>query len=120
MKRGKKSTHPESTSEKSDHATPKARFLPLWRDTFIDAFPQPHIRLHIPSIQEDLEVGREFDRHHFDVGSTSPLSSTSRIDRGESQPGEDRRPFCQSPNRIILAPLNRSTKLEERNPIQNP
>ena len=66
--------YPEGTSCEGDHATCKARFLALWSDTLVHAFPQPDVGLHIPRIQEDFQVGRELNRQDLNVRRSFPTS----------------------------------------------
>lgn len=64
--------YPESTSPKRQHATPEPRFLPFRRNPLIHTLPQPYISLHIPRVQQNLEVARELDYHRDDIRCSVP------------------------------------------------
>ena len=80
--------YPKGTCEESDHTTQEARLLALGSNTLVNALAEPNIRLHIPRIEEDLEVGWELDFHHLDISGTVPLRYAIN-DISETQTGED-------------------------------
>lgn len=84
-----KTTHPEGTCKEGNHATPETGLFALRCDTFVDAFSEPDVGLHVPRVQKDLEVRWELDLHDFDVGCTLPLRPTLRIKASESKTGKD-------------------------------
>jgi len=66
------STYPEGARQGGQQAALEAWFLTLGRDTFIDAFPEPDIRVDVPRIEQDLEVGRELNVKKSDIGRAFP------------------------------------------------
>ena len=65
-------TYPEGARQRGQYTALEARFLALGGDTLIDAFPEPDIRVDVPRIQQDLEVGRELDVKKPDIGRAFP------------------------------------------------
>lgn len=46
--------------------------LALRRYTLVHALTQPDVRLHVPRVQQDLEVGCKFDVQDVDIRSIIP------------------------------------------------
>lgn len=85
----KKRTHPESTGKERNHATHVAWFLTLRSDTLVHALAKPDIRLHVPRVKKDLEVGRKLDLQDFDVRRAFPGRFTVRSESREAQASQD-------------------------------
>lgn len=69
-------TYPERARQEGNHTAPESWFLALGCNTFVDTFSQPDVGLHVPRVEKDFEVGREFDLRDFHVGGTFPLRCT--------------------------------------------
>lgn len=78
------STDPERARRKGYHAASESRFLSLGRYSFVDAFPEPDVGLHVPRVEEDLHIRCELDRPYFDVSSTVPYGGARRTEPSKS------------------------------------
>ena len=94
---------------------------------------------HVPSVKNELEVGRKFDLHDFNIGSAVPLRFAFGIETCKAKTGEDTGTLRVSknelnkwyihlrekryvylgkcPESVISRSFNRSTKLEQQNPV---
>jgi hypothetical protein len=136
----KKQTHPNSARRKCHHTTPEPRPLPLPRHSFIHAFPEPHISLDIPRVQQHLEVGCQLDPEWPHIRCAVPSATRRGVIVGRvphtchdaralrqsecvsmsSAQGEGEKRIHtnlrQCPDSIILAPLNHPKHLHPPNP----
>lgn len=65
-------TDPDCAGSESEHAAGETRLLPLGCYAFVDALAEPDIGLHVPGIEEDLEVRGEFNVEDIEVRSAGP------------------------------------------------
>ena len=79
------STDPERASRECNHATPETGLLSFRRDTLVDTFTEPDIRLHVPRIEKNLEVGRKLDIEDLDVCSALPLGGSRWTEASEPE-----------------------------------
>lgn len=64
---------PHRTGPKRHHRASEPGFLALRRHPLIHAVPEPHVRVHVPRIEEDFKVGSEFDVENVHVRGAVPF-----------------------------------------------
>jgi hypothetical protein len=84
-----KKTDPYSTRKRGGHAASKPGLLSFRSNAFVDTFPEPDIRIHVPRVDETLEVVRDLNGQHDDIRSAVPLGHARGIETGESKTSED-------------------------------
>ena len=83
-------TYPDRTDSKSRHATLESRLFSFLCDPLINALSQPNVRLHVPRIEQHLEILGKFDIEHADVGSSIPKCPALLVVPGESETSKNR------------------------------
>ena len=66
-------TYPERARCERGEAAAEARLLAFGSDALVDAFAEPDVGLHVPGVEEDLEVLCEFDVQDVYVRRAFPL-----------------------------------------------
>lgn len=69
--------NPERARHERGKTALEAGFLALRGDTLVDTFAKPNVSLHIPRVEENLCIFREFDVPDVDVGSILPLGAAT-------------------------------------------
>ena len=113
-------THPDRAGEISEHAALEPSLFALGGHSFVHALAQPHVRLHVPRIDEHLEVFRNLDLPHVDVRCAVPGGGARRPIAGESEAGENARAFGQDPHAVILGALDKASDLQDEDPVGVP
>lgn len=81
--------HPYRTRGEGEHTTPEPGLLALRRHSLVDTLSEPDVCLDVPRVEEDLEVRRELDVHHVNVGGALPSRLALGIEPGEPESGQD-------------------------------
>ena len=69
-------TYPERTRRECGDAAAEAGLLAFGSDALVDAFAEPDVGLHVPRVEEDLEVLCKFDIQDVHVRRAFPLCTT--------------------------------------------
>lgn len=109
-------THPDRTGEISEHAALESSLFALGGHPLVHALAQPHVRFHVPRIDDHLEVLRNLDFPHVDVRRAVPGGDARRPVARESEPSQDARAFGQDPNAVVLGPLDKARDLDDEDP----
>ena len=83
-------TYPERAGRERGEAAAEAGLLAFGCNALIDAFAEPDIGLHVPGVEEDLEVLGEFDVQDVHVRRAFPLCATRLCVAREAQACLDR------------------------------
>ena len=126
--------HPYRTRGEGEHAASEPGLLALRRHSLVDTLSEPDICLDVPRVEEYLEVWRELDVHHVNVGSALPRRLALGIEPGEPESGQDgstlmadekvvARPhletyLCQRPDGVVLRPLDQPAELQVSDTVE--
>ena len=82
--------YPDRADCKSEHATLEPRLDSFIGGPLIDGLSHPNIRLHVPRIEEELDVLGKFSAEDTNVGGPIPKGLALFVVPGEPVAGEDR------------------------------
>ena len=83
-------TYPERARRERGEAAAEAGLLAFGSDALVDAFAEPDVGLHVPRVEEDLEVLCELDVQDVHVRRAFPLCATRFCVASEAQACLDR------------------------------
>ena len=83
-------TYPDRTNSESHHATLEPGLRAFLCDPLINALSQPNVRLHVPRIEQHLEVLGELNIEHPNISSTVPKRASLLVVPGEPKTSDDR------------------------------
>jgi len=83
-----KEAYPDRADGESHHTALESRLFALLGDPLVDTLSQPNVSLHVPRIEQHLEVFGEFDIKHTDIGSSIPKRPAFFVVPSESETGD--------------------------------
>ena len=84
-----KEAYPNRADGESHHTALESRLFALLGNPLVDTLSQPNVSLHVPRIEQHLEVFGKFDIEHTNIGSSIPKRPAFLVVPSESETGND-------------------------------